>query len=248
MLVKLTVVVNDQLHGKIVCLGLSLVRPFSQHGKFLIKFHGQVLPDLVDVPSNNKGIIQDPLRRNGDALFQVGGLRQGLVNLVNDLFTIVKVPEQGRFAHSVFGSNMHLGKLPGVLLYPAGCEKLPRGPVPHRLRLGPLPAKNKDGRLVLADLPQNFYRLADGHRSGPHYDGRFISNKPSGMQNQYRPVDRQPEVPNDHGCQESSDTDPDVQKKHGGQEGKKEGEMADNYGGYSEEHPGEHTQQYPLGG
>ncbi len=40
MLVQLAVVVNDQLHGKIVSLGLPPVRSISQCRKLLVKFHG----------------------------------------------------------------------------------------------------------------------------------------------------------------------------------------------------------------
>ena len=194
------------------------------------------------MPADNKGVIQDPLSGRGDALLQMGGFRQGLVNFVDDLFTFIQVSEQSCFAYGTFRRNVPLGELSGVFLYSAGCEQFPRGPVPHRLRLAPLLAENKDGRLVFADLPQDLYRLADGQRGGPNDDGRFIINKPPGMPNQHRLGDRQPKVPDDQGGQEGSDTDTDVQKDHGGQEGEKEREVADNYRGYGEDYPGEHPQ------
>ena len=40
MLVQLAVVMNDQLHSKIVGPGLSLVGPLSQYRKLVVKFYG----------------------------------------------------------------------------------------------------------------------------------------------------------------------------------------------------------------
>jgi len=107
--------------------------------------------------------------------------------------------------------------------------------------------EDEDGRLLFTDLPQYLYGRADGHRDSPHDDGCFISNKPPGMPVQYRPWDRQPEVPDDQWGQKSSDTDTDVQEDHCGKERIKEGEVGDNNRSYSEEDPGEHPHQYSLG-
>jgi len=105
-----------------------------------------------------------------------------------------------------------------MLPYPTCSEKLPWGTIADRLGFPFFRMKGKNGRLLLADLPQDLNGLPHGYRRCLNDNGRLVSYELPGISNQFRPGHSQPEIFYQNWSQKSPYTDADIKEDKCGEE------------------------------